>query len=101
MCREGDSAGREAQTGVRVKWYTRQGRPTPRGRRQQELDTPTTEVVMMTTTTPLKQAGHPKKLTLKKGIVRDLTARRAPGAGGHGGRAPTANCTIIGNECSY
>lgn len=56
---------------------------------------------MMTTTTPLKQAGHPKKLTLKKGIVRDLTARRAPGAGGHGGRAPTANCTIIGNECSY
>lgn len=53
----------------------------------------------MTTITPLKQAGPPKKLTLKKGTVRDLTARRTPGAGGHGGRQPTANCTIVGPEC--
>jgi len=40
-----------------------------------------------------------KKLTLKKGTVRHLTARPAASAVGRAGRAPTANCTQVGPAC--
>lgn len=54
----------------------------------------------MTSLTPVTPTMRPpKKLTLKKGTVRHLTARPVARPGGRAGLAPTANCTQVGPGC--
>jgi hypothetical protein len=55
----------------------------------------------MATKKPKKDAGKNKKLTLKKGTVRDLTARRDADDAVRGGAANGLSVRSNCEDCSY